>query len=111
MLSLNSEKIDMSDAREAYLSWDEYFMSTAFLSAMRSKDPVTQVGAVIVNSQKRIVGIGYNGMPRGRYVMYVCTMYIDFKISNMCVMDIDGALFHIYAIAGSSAKTITVTFL
>ena len=72
MLSLNSEKIDMSDAREAYLSWDEYFMSTAFLSAMRSKDPVTQVGAVIVNSQKRIVGIGYNGMPRGRYVMYVC---------------------------------------
>ena len=55
----------MSDAREGYLSWDEYFMSTAFLAAMRSKDPVTQVGAVIVNRQKRIVGIGYNGMPRG----------------------------------------------
>jgi len=33
-----------SEKREDYLSWDEYFMATAFLSAMRSKDPVTQVG-------------------------------------------------------------------
>ncbi len=57
----------MSDSgpRANHLSWDEYFMSTAFLSAMRSKDPATQVGAVIVNKQKRIVGIGYNGMPTG----------------------------------------------
>lgn len=67
-----------SDAREAYLSWDEYFMSTAFLSAMRSKDPVTQVGAVIVNSQKRIVGIGYNGMPRGRLI--ICVTHIVLKM-------------------------------
>lgn len=44
--------------RRDYLSWDEYFMSAAFLSAMRSKDPCTQVGAVIVNPQHRIVGIG-----------------------------------------------------
>ena len=73
----------MASARSDALSWDEYFMSTAFLSAMRSKDPVTQVGAgkswfrdpltpsnpflfppVIVNPAHRIVGIGYNGMPR-----------------------------------------------
>lgn len=40
-------------------------MATAFLSAMRSKDPVTQVGACIVNNDKKIVGIGYNGMPNG----------------------------------------------
>lgn len=40
-------------------------MATAFLSAKRSKDPCTQVGACIVNSDKRIVGIGYNGMPTG----------------------------------------------
>lgn len=31
--------------RENYLVWDDYFMSVAFLSAMRSKDPSTQVGA------------------------------------------------------------------
>ncbi|CAG0879707.1 unnamed protein product [Darwinula stevensoni] len=51
--------------REDYLEWQEYFMAIAFLSAMRSKDPVTQVGACIVNSEKKIVGIGYNGMPIG----------------------------------------------
>eukprot|EP00088_Acartia_fossae_P011020 TRINITY_DN15513_c3_g1_i1.p1 TRINITY_DN15513_c3_g1~~TRINITY_DN15513_c3_g1_i1.p1 ORF type:complete len:227 (-),score=45.99 TRINITY_DN15513_c3_g1_i1:49-708(-) len=51
--------------REDYLEWDEYFMAVSFLSALRSKDPATQVGACIVNPDKRIVGIGYNGMPRG----------------------------------------------
>src|SRR6056300_395736 len=47
------------------LSWDDYFMSIAFLSAMRSEDPSTQVGACIVNDENKIVGIGYNGFPRG----------------------------------------------
>lgn len=50
--------------RENYLSWDEYFMGIACLSAMRSKDPSTQVGACIVNNDKRILSMGYNGMPR-----------------------------------------------
>lgn len=40
-------------------------MATAFLAAKRSKDPVSQVGACIVNQEKKIVGIGYNGMPNG----------------------------------------------
>merc|ERR1719210_1511300 len=47
------------------LSWDDYFMSIAFLTAMRSKDPSTQVGACIVNRLHRIIGIGYNGFPSG----------------------------------------------
>ena len=51
--------------RTDVLSWDEYFMSMAHLSAKRSKDPSTQVGACIVNSQKRVVGLGYNGFPKG----------------------------------------------
>lgn len=46
-----------------YLSWDEYFMSICILSSMRSKDPNTQVGACIVDSNNRIVSIGYNGFP------------------------------------------------
>ena len=46
------------------ITWDEYFMGVALLSAKRSKDPNTQVGACIVNSDSRIVGIGYNGLPR-----------------------------------------------
>lgn len=51
--------------RNDYISWDEYFMGVAILSSKRSKDPSTQVGACIVNQDKKIVGIGYNGFPHG----------------------------------------------
>ncbi|MCI5745248.1 MAG: dCMP deaminase family protein [Erysipelotrichaceae bacterium] len=47
------------------ISWDEYFMGVAKLSALRSKDPNTQVGCCIVNEEKRIIAVGYNGMPCG----------------------------------------------
>ena len=40
-------------------------MSIAKLSAMRSKDPSTQVGACIVSNDNRILSIGYNGAPNG----------------------------------------------
>jgi dCMP deaminase len=51
--------------RENYITWDEYFMGIALLSAYRSKDPGTQVGACIVNAQNRIMSVGYNGLPTG----------------------------------------------
>lgn len=51
--------------RSDYISWDEYFMGIAMLSAKRSKDPSTQVGACIVNDSNRIMSVGYNGFPRG----------------------------------------------
>lgn len=51
--------------RENVLSWDEYFMGLAHLSAFRSKDPSTQVGAVIVDQNNKVVSIGYNGLPLG----------------------------------------------
>ncbi len=51
--------------RQDYINWDEYFMGIAILSAQRSKDNSTQVGACIVNSDKKIVAVGYNGMPTG----------------------------------------------
>lgn len=51
--------------RQGYISWDEYFMGVALLSAKRSKDPNTQVGACIVNDKNKIVGAGYNGLPIG----------------------------------------------
>ena len=51
--------------RSEYLSWDEYFMGIAILSAERSKDNSTQVGACIVNKEHRILTVGYNGMPTG----------------------------------------------
>ena len=51
--------------RNGYISWDEYFMGVAALSAMRSKDPNSQVGACIVSSDNKILSMGYNGFPCG----------------------------------------------
>lgn len=55
----------MSEKRQDYISWDEYFMGVAILSGMRSKDPNTQVGACIVSSDNKILSMGYNGLPSG----------------------------------------------
>ena len=77
--------IHLSKKRDDYIDWDEYFLVVSILSAQRSKDPntqvcrsmassisrrllfdslVSQVGACIVNEEKKIVGIGYNGFPK-----------------------------------------------
>lgn len=55
----------MSEKRDGYITWDEYFMGVAKLSAMRSKDPNTQVGCCIVSPDNRILSMGYNGFPSG----------------------------------------------
>ncbi len=55
----------MGDKREDYIMWDEYFMGVAMLSALRSKDPSTQVGACIVSQDNKILSMGYNGFPLG----------------------------------------------
>jgi len=47
------------------IEWDELFMSMVFLVAMKSKDDNTNIGAVIVDNDNRVVSVGYNGMPRG----------------------------------------------
>jgi dCMP deaminase len=51
--------------RVGYISWDEYFMGVFTLSAQRSKDPNTQVGACIVSDDNKILSMGYNGFPNG----------------------------------------------
>lgn len=52
-------------SRSDYISWDECFMRMAHLIARRSKDPSTNAGAVIANQKNVVVGLGYNGWPRG----------------------------------------------
>ena len=46
-------------------SWDSLYMAMAFLMDIRSKDPNTRVGAVIVSNDNRILSAGYNGAPNG----------------------------------------------
>ena len=55
----------MSDKRNDYICWDDYFMGVSLLAADRSKDPSTQVGACIVSDDNRILSTGYNGFPQG----------------------------------------------
>jgi dCMP deaminase len=55
----------MAEKRIGYLSWDECFMQMSHLIAERSKDPSTQAGAVIVDQNNIVIGLGYNGFPRG----------------------------------------------
>lgn len=82
--------------RTDYLNWDEYFMAVALLSAQRSKDPSTQVGACVANADNRIVGVGYNGFPRG------CSdddlpwvrdgAYLDTKYPYVCHAELNAVL-------------------
>lgn len=51
--------------RKNRISWDECFMRMAHLIAERSPDPSTQAGAVVANQNNVVIGVGYNGMPRG----------------------------------------------
>ena len=45
--------------------WDEYFMKIAETVAIKSKDPSSKMGCVIVDKNKRVVSLGYNGMLQG----------------------------------------------
>ena len=47
------------------ISWDTYFMSIAKLASLRSCDPNTKVGAIIVDNHHHIIATGYNGFPTG----------------------------------------------
>lgn len=54
-----------TDKRKDYFDWDETFMQMCKVIANRSKDPSTQNGSCIVNKENIIIGVGYNGFPRG----------------------------------------------
>lgn len=78
--------------------WNTRFMDLAHRVATWSKDPATQVGAVIVNERKQILGIGFNGFPRGvdddaeKYtnretkLLYVC--HAERNALDNCLIDL-----------------------
>ncbi len=55
----------MPGKRTDVISWDEFFMRVAIAASLRSKDPNTQVGACIADTNHRILSVGYNGTPSG----------------------------------------------
>uniref|UniRef100_A0A1I8FIM2 dCMP deaminase n=1 Tax=Macrostomum lignano TaxID=282301 RepID=A0A1I8FIM2_9PLAT len=101
--SQSSANGDTAGPRRDYLSWEDHFMAVACLSGQRSKDPVTQVGCCIVDQHRRIVAVGYNGMPTGchddllpwgkskdptsmdsKHLYVCCTIYVALFPCNEC---------------------------
>jgi dCMP deaminase len=99
--------------RTNYISWDEYFMGVALLSAHRSKDPSTQVGACIVNGKNKIVGAGYNGLPIGcsddEFPWQKQGEFLDTKYPFVCHAELNAILNNI-GIELSGCKIYTVLF-
>ena len=65
---LQSTILAKKDNVSTYLNfeqWDFRFLQLAETVATWSKDPSTKVGSVIVDSKRRVIGLGYNGFPRG----------------------------------------------
>ena len=80
-----------------YITWDSYFMGIALLAAQRSKDPNTKVGACIVNTNNKIVAIGYNGMPIGCSDNYLpwtreADSILDTKYPYVCHAELNAIL-------------------
>lgn len=81
--------------RKDYISWREFFMSVAMIAAQRSKDPNTQVGACIADSDNIIVGVGYNGMPNGNDSSFPWTRdgnYLNTKYPYVCHAELNAIL-------------------
>ncbi|XP_013763853.1 deoxycytidylate deaminase-like [Pundamilia nyererei] len=88
----------------------DYFMAVAVLSAQRSKDPNTQVGACLVNQDNKIVGTGHNCMPNGcegklpwnrkgdkldtKY-MYVCHAELNAIVNASANADVKGCTMYV----------------
>ena len=47
------------------MNWDNWLLGLCKYISMASKDPSTKVGAVIIDADRRVVSVGYNGLPRG----------------------------------------------
>lgn len=62
---MKNSKAKKVKPRPDAISWDECFMRMARVIALRSKDPSTQNGAVVATPDNIVVGLGYNGWPRG----------------------------------------------
>ena len=81
--------------KKTIINWDECFMGLAYLASLRSKDPSTQVGACIVDTNHKVVSIGYNGMPRGindKDVDWNCKEGLNSKYLYVCHAEFNAIL-------------------
>lgn len=86
--------------------WDRRFLELAKLVSTWSKDPSTKVGAVLVNDQRQVVGMGFNGFPRGiadtdarlneRELKYKLVVHAEMNAILQAGPKAAGATFYVY---------------
>ncbi|MGN0929416.1 MAG: dCMP deaminase family protein [Alphaproteobacteria bacterium] len=89
------------------MNWDEYFISIAEQVAIKSKDPSTKTGCVIVDSKHRPVSFGYNGFIAGcdeskmtneRPMKYNLVIHAEMNALMFAKRDLEGCiLYTLYA--------------
>ena len=96
----------MSEEKITDNEWDKYFITMAYLVSMKSKDPSTKVGAVIVGPDREIRATGYNGFPRG--IADLQRRYEDKEYKYLAINHAEeNAILHCARI-GVSAKRCTI---
>jgi deoxycytidylate deaminase len=86
--------------------WDRRFLELAKQVSTWSKDPSTQVGAVLVNYLDQVVGMGYNGFPRGvedseerlnnRELKYQIVVHAEVNAVIQAGKEADGSTLYVY---------------
>lgn len=86
-------------------SWDEYFMGMALLVSTRSIDPSNKQGSVIVDKNKKVLSLGYNGPPKGsldkelpltkRPHKYLLTEHAELNALNNRQFAVEGATLYV----------------
>jgi dCMP deaminase len=85
-------------------NWQDYFIGLAKLASQRSHDIQTQHGCVVADKNNRILGIGYNGFPRGmndsvlpntRPAKYDWMIHSEVNAVNNCIIRPEGAIAYI----------------
>jgi dCMP deaminase len=82
--------------------WDKRFLEAAKLISEWSLDPSTKVGAVIVDQDKRIVSLGYNGLPQGIHDSSEILENRELKYCSIIHAELNAVLFSNRDLAGMS---------
>ena len=84
--------------------WTDYFLGLAKVVSQRSHDIHTQHGCVIADRNNRILGVGYNGFPRGlddkllptsRPEKYLWMVHAERNALSNCVVRPDNAIAYV----------------
>ena len=85
-------------------NWDMRYLQMAALVATFSKDPSTQIGAVCVDSKKRVRGVGFNGFSRNteddhrlddRPTKYKMVIHAEHNCLMNCTAGTEGATIYV----------------